>query len=173
MKTNADGSVERHKARLVARGFSQEFGSDYDETFSPVVRQESLRTLAAISSLYGLTLNHVDITTAFLNGALNEEVYMKQPNGYEENPGGERLVCRLKKSIYGLKQSSRSWNMTLDTHLKQLGFVQLDSDPCIYHLTDDTSLYMGVYVDDIVIAGSDKTSIERVKKQLALLGRFI
>ena len=173
VKTNADGSVERHKARLVARGFSQEFGSDYDETFSPVVRQESLRTLAAISSLYGLTLNHVDITTAFLNGALNEEVYMKQPNGYEENPGGERLVCRLKKSIYGLKQSSRSWNMTLDTHLKQLGFVQLDSDPCIYHLTDDTSLYMGVYVDDIVIAGSDKTSIERVKKQLALLGRFI
>ena len=105
VKTNSDGSIERYKARLVARGFDQKLRSDYDETFCPVVRLESLRTLIALSTQRGLELHHVDVHTAFLNGILQEEVYMKQPIGYEKEE--EHLVCRLSRSIYGLKQSSR------------------------------------------------------------------
>ena len=89
-KTNSDGSIERYKARLVARGFDQRFGSDYDETFCPVVRLESLRTLIALSTQHGLELHHVDVHTAFLNGILQEEFYMKQPIGYEKE-GEEHL----------------------------------------------------------------------------------
>ena len=100
VKTNGDGTIERYKARLVAQGFNQKFGSGYDETFSPVVRQESLRTLIALSAQRGLELHHVDVATAFLNGTLEEEVYMEQPKGYEESRG-EYLVCRLRKSILG------------------------------------------------------------------------
>ena len=105
-KTDADGHIERYEARLVAQGFSQKFGTDYDETFSPVVRLESVRTLIAMSVQHGLQLHQVDVDTAFLNGELEEEVYMRQPEGFV-TPGKEHLVCRLKKSIYGLKQSSR------------------------------------------------------------------
>ena len=124
-KTNADGHIERYKARLVAQGFSQKFGSDYDETFSPVVRLESVRTLIAMSVQQGLQLHQVDVTTAFLNGKLEDEVYMKQPEGFVV-PGKEHLVCKLKKSIYGLKQSPRCWNSTLHNHLKRMGFIQDD-----------------------------------------------
>ena len=108
------------KARLVAQGFNQKFGTDYDETFCPVVRMESMRSLVALATQRGLELHHVDVSTAFLNGTLQEEVYMRQPVGHEsENPGGEQLVCKLKKSIYGLKQSSRCWNIALDSHASQ------------------------------------------------------
>ena len=97
-KTGADGSVERHKARLVAQGYTQKYGADYDETFCPVVRQESLRVLIASSVQHGLKMHQVDVTTAFLNGKL-EEVFMRQPEGFEVK-GKEHLACRLKKSIY-------------------------------------------------------------------------
>ena len=90
--TNSDGSLERYKARLVARGFDQRYGLDYDETFCPVVRLESLRTLIALSTQQELELHHVDVHTAFLNGTLQEEVYMKEPIGYEKE-GKEHLVC--------------------------------------------------------------------------------
>ena len=95
LKTNADGSIERYKARLVAQGFSQKFGTDYDETFCPVVRMESLRTLIALAVQNGLILHQVDVTTAFLNGELKEEVFMRQPEGLVTK-GQEHLVCRLK-----------------------------------------------------------------------------
>ena len=166
MKTNSDGSFERYKARLVSRGFDQKFGSDYDETFCPVVRMESLRTLMSLSTQRGLELHHVDVHTAFLNGTLQEEVYMKQPPGYEKE-GEEHLVCRLSKSIYGLKQSSRCWNMALDAHLKSVGFSQLKSDPCIYVSGGEDSFYIGVYVDDMIMAGNDKAKMKSVKKKLS------
>lgn len=118
LKVGADGSVERHKARLVAQGFSQKFGADYDETFCPVVRLESLRTVIALAVQNGLKLHQVDVTTAFLNGELEEEVYMKQLKGFIAK-GQEHLVCKLKRSIYGLKQSPRCWNSALDSQLKR------------------------------------------------------
>ena len=118
-KTDADGYVERFKARLVAQGFSQKFGLDYDETFCPVVRLESVLALIALSVQQGLQLHQVDVTTAFLNGQLEEEVYMKQPDGFVA-PGNDHLVCLLKKSIYGLKQPPHCWNLVLDSHLKKM-----------------------------------------------------
>ena len=167
LKTGADGKVERYKARLVAQGFTQKFGTDYDETFCPVVRQESLRVLLALSAQYGLKLHQVDVTTAFLNGNLEEEVYMAQPVGFVSK-GKESLVCKLKKSLYGLKQSPRCWNTALDGYLKSIGFKQSNSDPCIYHRkTGGEMFYMGVYVDDIVLAGKTDKQVQDVKNSLA------
>ena len=165
LKFDADGVIERHKARLVAQGFSQKFGVDYDETFCPVVRHESIRTLIALAVQNELKLHQMDITTAFLNGELKEEVYMKQPEGFISK-GQEHLVCRLKRSIYGLKQSPRCWNRTLDEELKKLGFVQSANDPCIYVATEGEKLVIAVYVDDLILAGKTDEQIARIKSDL-------
>ena len=165
--TGGDGAVERYKARLVAQGFNQRQGADYDETFCPVVRMESFRTLVALSTQHNLELHHVDVTTAFLNGVLEEEVFMRQPEGYTK-PEEEHLVCKLSKSIYGLKQSPRCWNTALHAHLVKMNFEQLHSDPCIYRSkTEGDCFYIGVYVDDIVLAGRDEARIQEVKQMLA------
>ena len=166
IKTGADGTIERYKARLVAKGYSQKYSMDYDETFCPVVRQESLRTLIAIAQQSEMKLHQVDVNTAFLNGMLEEEVYMQQPQGFIKQ-GEERLVCRLNKSIYGLKQAPRCWNMALDTYLKELKFKQSTSDPCIYVSTEGETLYLGVYVDDIILAGTTDERIKEVKDALS------
>ena len=166
LKTGADGSVERYKARLVAQGFTQKYGTDYDETFCPVVRMESLRALIALSVQFGLQLHQVDVTTAFLNGELEEEVYMQQPIGFVRE-GEEHLVCKLKKSIYGLKQSPRCWNTALNKQLKEMGFVQSTSDPCLYIDTGGDVFFIGVYVDDIIVAGKNLERIRKVKETLS------
>ena len=166
VKTGADGSVERYKARLVAQGYTQKYGTDYDETFCPVVRLESLRVLIALSVQFGLQLHQVDVTTAFLNGELEEEMYMKQPKGFIRK-GEENLVCKLKKSIYGLKQSPRCWNTALDKQLKEMGFIQSTSDPCIYFDAGGDIFFIGVYVDNIVLAGQNSERIRKVKESLS------
>ena len=165
LKTNADGSVERCKAHLVAQGYSQKEGLDYDETFSPVVRPESARSVTALACKEGLKLHQMDITTAFLNGDLEETIYMKQPEGFVAE-GQEHLVCRLKKSLYGLKQSPRCWNRALDTQLKTMGFKQSASDPCIYTSTTDDPFILAVYVDDILLAAKSQQKIDQVKADL-------
>ena len=166
VKTNADGSIERGKACLVAQGYSQKEGLDYDETFNPVVRSESVRSVIALASKNGLKLHQVDITTAFLNGDLEEEVYMRQPEDFLLD-GQEHLVCRLKRSIYGLKQSSRCWNQALDAQLKLMGFKRSTSDPCIYYTsTTDDLFILAVYVDDILLAGKSQQAIAQVKADL-------
>ena len=124
VKHNADGSVEKHKARLVAQGFSQKHGVDYDETFSPVVRFESIRTVIALAVKKGLKMHQMDVKTAFLYGELEEEVYMRQPEGFVVE-GQEHLVCKLNKSLYGLKQSPRCWNHVLDEHLQSMDLLKL------------------------------------------------
>ena len=167
VKTGADGLIERYKARLVAQGFSQKYGDDYDETFCPVVRLESLRVLIALAVQYGLKLHQVDVTTAFLNGELEEEVYMRQPEGFITQ-GKEHMVCKLNKSIYGLKQSPRCWNTALDNQLKQMGFIQSVSDPCIYTDAGGDKFFIGVYVDDIILAGHSDKRIQEVKDALAM-----
>lgn len=166
LKVGPDGMVHRHKARLVAQGFSQKYGLDYDETFSPVVRFESLRTVIGLAVQNGLKLHQMDVTTAFLNGELDEEVYMKQPEGFATK-GQEDLVCKLKRSIYGLKQSPRCWNSALDNQLKRMGFVQAKGDPCIYVASEGEMFIIAVYVDDIVLAGKSKKRMSEVKQALA------
>ena len=164
-KLGADGTTERYKARLVAQGFSQQYGLDYDETFSPVVRSESVRTLIALAARDNMYLHQLDVTTAFLNGTLREEVFMKQPEGFVKK-GQEHLVCKLKKSIYGLKQSPRCWNTALDEHLGKIGFIQSANDPCIY-ISTKGSVALAVYVDDIIIAAGSELQMREVKQAIA------
>ena len=166
IKVSADGSVERYKSRVVAQGYSQRHGQDYDETFSPVIRPECVRTIIALAAKKNLKLHQMDVTTAFLNGTLEEEVYMKQPEGSVKK-GEEHLVCRLKKSIYGLKQSSRCWNTTLDHHLKTMGLQQSSSDPCLYKTTKGEMVIVAVYVDDILLAAESNTRLAEVKKGIS------
>ena len=130
-KIDGEGNIERYKARLVAQGYTQKFGVDYDQRFSPVVCFESIRSIIAIAANNGLKLHQMDVKTAFLNGELSEEIYLKQPEGFIMK-GYEDHVCKLKRSIYGLKQSARCWNVELDRKLKEMGFKQCKSDPCIY-----------------------------------------
>ena len=127
VKYDNQGEVKNFEGRLVAQGFSQKYGIDYDEVFSPVARLSSIRTLLAFAVEHKMLVHQMDVVTAFLNGDLKEEIYMK---GYEI-PGRERQVCKLKKSIYGLKQSPRCWNEKLSRHLKQLGYTQCVADPCL------------------------------------------
>lgn len=165
-KIGADGSVQSHKARLVAQGFSQQHGLDYDETFSPVVKFESVRTIISMAAEKNFQLHQMDVTSAFLNGVLEEEVFLSQPVGFIKQ-GQENLVCRLKKSLYGLKQAPRCWNTSIDDHLKSMNFTQSVSDPCIYTKFDEDPLIIGVYVDDIIIAGNSDCNIQSVKNEIA------
>ena len=165
VKRDLDGNINRYKARLVARGFTQKYGEDYDQTFSPVVRFESFRTLLALAAKHDLRLHQMDVTTAFLHGVLEEEVFMEQPDGFVKT-GQERLVCRLKQSLYGLKQSSRCWNAALDETLTAMGFTQTSGDPCLYRKIEKDTAFVAVYVDDLVIAGIDEEAIQTIKDQL-------
>src|SRR3989337_4571704 len=130
-KTNADGNITVYKARLVAKGFRQVQGVDYDETFSPAAMLKSVRIMLAIAAFYDYEIWQMDIKTAFLNGFLKEELYMMQPEGFVD-PKGANKVCKLQRSIYGLVQASRSWNIRFDEVIKAYGFIQTYGEACIY-----------------------------------------
>jgi Reverse transcriptase (RNA-dependent DNA polymerase) len=121
IKRDAKGDIEHYKARLVAKGFSQTEGIDYHETFAPVAKFNSIRTLLAIAAQHNLEVHQLDVKTAFLHGDLEEEIYMQQPEGFIQ-ADQKHQVCKLKKSLYGLKQAGRTWYQKLDTYLRQLGF---------------------------------------------------
>jgi transposase InsO family protein len=162
VKRNADGSIERFKARLVARGYSQVPGMDFDETFAPVVKLTSIRILCALASLLKLHFHHLDVDTAFLNGILQEEIYMRLPQGIGLNSG---KFVRLLRSIYGLKQASRVWNELLDTELGKLGFKRITADYCIYVYRKGKEIcFLAVYVDDMGMLASNLHFMEKLKK---------
>ena len=168
VKRDADGNIERFKSRLVAQGFSQKYGIDYDETFSPVVRFESIRTIIALAAQYGLKLHQMDVKTAFLNGELKEEIYMRQPDGFTATGDEKTYVCKLKRSLYGLKQSARCWNSELDKQLRAMGFSQLNSDPCVYIKDNGGEVFIiAVYVDDLILGGDDSGEIKDVKRSIS------
>ena len=131
VKHTSDGKVECFKGRLVAKGYAQKHGIDYDETFSPVVQFASIRALLAFAVQNNMLVHQMDVVTAFLNVELNEEIYMQQPSGYAI-PGKERLVCKLNKSIYGLKQSPRCWNIAFKEYMGKIGFSQSVADPYVF-----------------------------------------
>lgn len=152
-KLDAMGNVVKYRARLVAQGFSQKYGTDYDEVFAPVGKLATFRTLLTLASYKKLKVHHFDIKTAFLNGKLNEEIYMKQPPGFISTETA-KLVCKLHRSIYGLKQSARVWNEHLNTVLEDEGFQRGKADTCLYSKkVGDKWYYIFVYVDDLIVVG--------------------
>ena len=163
VKHNADGSIDRYKARLVAQGFSQKPGIDYYETFSLVARLTSIRTILAIANELDLHLHQMDVQTAFLNGDLQEEIYMCQPEGFIVR-GKEEYVYKLKKGLYGLKQASRCWFQTMDILLQSIGFDQCDGDSCIYiKKLNNKFVMLALYVDDLLLAANDGKMLRCVK----------
>lgn len=160
LKRNTDGSIERFKARLVVRGFTQEYGVDYEETFSPVVRFVSIRTILAMAAEKGAKLRQFDVKTAFLHGELSEDVYMCQPAGFAD---GSQRVCKLRKSLYGLKQASRCWNQKFSGFIEKFGLVASKSDPCVF---TNNSIILAIFVDDGIIAGKDDQSIDCIIEYL-------
>ena len=166
-KRDSKGNVERYKARLVAKCYTQKDGIDYKETFSPVSRKDSLRILMALVAHFDLELHQMDVKTAFLNGDLEEEVYMDQPQGFE-TISKRNLVCRLKKSIYGLKQASRQWYLKFDDTVLSYGFVEMTVDRCIYmKVVGSKFIILVLYVDDILLAASDCGLLHDVKNYLS------
>ena len=155
-----DGSVDRFKARLVIRGFTQQYGINYEETFSPVVKFTSIRAILSLAAMNNMQMKQFDIKTAFLNGDLKENVYMKQPFGYDDNSG---KVCKLVKSLYGLKQASRCWNQKFTSFIRKFDFKVCESDPCVFIKIKTGGLtIIAIYVDDGLIVSNDNSEIKSV-----------
>ncbi|KAC9852096.1 hypothetical protein E3N88_45172 [Mikania micrantha] len=165
-KTDMHGNVHTYKAQLVAKGFTQTQGVDYDETFSPVAMIKSIRILLAIAAYYDYEIWQMDVKTAFLNGHLSEDVYMVQPDGFID-PKYPSKVCKLNKSIYGLKQASRCWNLRFDQKIKEFGFIKNEDEPCVYRKASGSTIsFLILYVDDILIIGNNIPMLNEVKHWL-------
>ena len=152
-KLNPDGTLDKRKARLVAKGFTQRKGVDYGETYSPVVRFESVRMFLSIVAAENLELVQFDVKTAFLHGDLDEDIYMEQPEFFNDGSGN---VWKLLKGLYGLKQSPRCWNHKIDLFLESYGLRQLDADKCIYSSRSGPRIILALYVDDGLLACESK-----------------
>jgi hypothetical protein len=167
VKLSEIGEVERFKARLVAKGFKQIYGVDYTEVYAPVSKHTTLRYLLSKGVDRNMHVHQMDVSTAFLHGDLAEKVFIQQPEGF--HVGGPNTVCRLHKALYGLKQAPRAWYVTISSFLKSAGFVISDADPSLFILqrVDGVTVYLLLYVDDILIASQDLKSVEEVKALLA------
>jgi hypothetical protein len=155
IKTNADRSLERYKARLVARGFSQVYGEDYTDTFAPTVRTDTLRIFFAMVAANDLECRTYDIKNAFTESSLKERIFLSAPKGVPVTPG---YVLRVLRSLYGLKQSARDWNMLCKSELKKLGFRQSLADPCLFTHAE-RQIVLLVYVDDIAAAAKSNDDL--------------
>ncbi|KAK9075210.1 hypothetical protein SSX86_003531 [Deinandra increscens subsp. villosa] len=160
-KYRSDGTIERFKARLVAQGYSQVPGLDYNYTFSPVVKASTIRVVLALAVIHDWKLHQLDVNNAFLHGSLDEQVYMEQPPGFI-NPNFPDYVCHLNKALYGLKQAPRAWFQRLSNFLITNGFSCSKADPSLFVFRKNTSiLYLLVYVDDLIITGNQEDLVTR------------
>jgi histone deacetylase 1/2 len=167
IKRNPDGSIDRYKARLVAKGFHQRPGCDYTETFSPVVKPVTIRVILTLAVRQGWSVRQLDVNNAFLQGTLKEEVFMVQPPGFINKHFPDH-VCRLKKALYGLKQAPRAWYNELRAFLLSIGFVNSTADASLFiNQTPRATLYLLVYVDDIIVTGSSSVELSRLIATLA------
>ncbi|GJW13398.1 cysteine-rich receptor-like protein kinase 8 [Tanacetum coccineum] len=167
IKCNSDGSIERFKAILVAKGFTQKEGIDYNETFAPVAKMVTVRTFIVVVVHHNWHIAQLDINNAFLHGDLHKEVYMTLPQGYKPNSNIQNPVCKLQKSLYGLKQTNRQWFIKLTTFLTHLGFnlSYADTSLLTYKKNKDF-LALVIYIDDILLTGSNNHPITHFKQQL-------
>ncbi|GJX31721.1 zinc finger, CCHC-type containing protein [Tanacetum coccineum] len=167
-KMKVDGAIDKFKARLVIQGFRQKEGIDYFDTYAPVARITTIRLLLALAAIHNLVIHQMDVKTAFLNGDLDEELYMKQPEGFVM-PGNEHKVCKLVKSLYGLKQAPKQWHQKFDEVVLSSGFYLNQSDKCVYSKFDNSGkgVIICLYVDDMLIFGTDQNQVDKTKKFLS------
>jgi hypothetical protein len=168
IKVNEKGEISKFKSRLVGRGDMQSEGVDYKETFAPVARMNSIRLTLAMGAILDLEIHSMDVVTAYLNGDLEEEIYMVQPPGFRED--GDNRVCRLRKGLYGLKQAGRVWHKCLLDYLKSIGFTPLAADSCIYLRVDgedgkDVTI-LDVSTDDLIIMGNNMDLVNVFKTEM-------
>jgi len=157
IKQDVNGEVECYKAKLVARGFTQTYGVDYNKTFAPVSNFTSICCIIALAALEDLEIHQMHVKMTFLNGKFEEEIYMEEPQGFVHQ-GGEHLVCELHKSLYGLKQFPRAWNQKLDTFIKSVEFMKGEADPSVYVTqVGDVKFFIVVYVDNLILVCNDQT----------------
>uniref|UniRef100_A0A2N9I2X8 Reverse transcriptase Ty1/copia-type domain-containing protein n=1 Tax=Fagus sylvatica TaxID=28930 RepID=A0A2N9I2X8_FAGSY len=167
LKTHSDGTIARYKARLVAKGFHQQHGIDFNETFSPVIKPPTVRLVLSLAVSLNWPLRQLDVKNAFLHGTLNEEVYMTQPQGYID-PIHPHYVCKLQKSIYGLKQGPRAWFESFTTQLLHLGFIASNADSSLFIYTENKIIaYLLLYVDDIVLTNNTPTFLDTLIHKLS------
>ena len=165
IKRDANGSIEKYKARLVARGFTQIYGVDYTETFAPVARMSSLRTILALAARNDWPIEVFDFNSAFLNSKLDEDIFMQLPPGSEGSEGG-KLVAHLRKALYGLKQGGRAWYSTLKTTLEELGFTRSNYDHGVFYLKKGGLIILAIHVDDCTITGTTQALLDDTKRRL-------
>lgn len=164
IKLNADGSIDRYKARLVVKGYSQREGVDYQQTFAPVTRMATIRSVISVAASENLKLAQFDVSTAFLYGELKEDIYMLQPKGFDDGSG---RVCKLKRSLYGLKQAPRCWNQRFGQFIEKLGFKPSNADPCLYfNNVNGRKMILALYVDDGLVAASDQQELDEFLSKL-------
>jgi hypothetical protein len=161
LKRGPDGRVVKHKARWVVKGFEQQFGIDYDQTFAAVVKPMSYKVLFAMAAQYDWEIEQMDVKTAFLHGKLQETVYMEQPTGYQQG----NKVCKLNRALYGLKQAPRVWYQTMEQFLKLQGFQKIQADHSVFKHSNGT--VVAVYVDDLLLFGADMSKIQALKTELS------
>lgn len=166
LKTDQHGEITKHKARLVAKGYVQRHRIDYEDVFSPMTRLETVRLLLALAAKHNWEVHHLDVKSAFLNGVLQEEVYVSQPKGYAKE-GREHMVYRLLKALYGLRQAPRAWYARLNQYLLKLGFVKCPFEHAVYLKHDGAdSLIVGVCVDDLIVTGTNVSDILKFKGEM-------
>ncbi|GJZ46682.1 zinc finger, CCHC-type containing protein [Tanacetum coccineum] len=167
-KMKVDGTIDKFKARLVIQGFRQKERINYIDTYAPVARITTIRLLLALAAIHNLVIYQMDVKTAFLNGDLEEEVYMKQPKGFVM-PSNEPKVCKLVKSLYGLKQAPKQWHQKFDEVVLSSGFLLNHSDKYVYRKFDDSGkgVIICLYVDDMLIFGTDQNQVDKTKKFLS------
>jgi hypothetical protein len=167
IKQGVNGEVERYKARLVARGFTQTYKVDYNETFAPVTKFTSICCILALAALEDMEIHQMDVKTTFFNGELEEEIYMEQPQGFVHQ-GGEHLVCKLHKSLYGLKQLPRAWNQKLNMFFKSIQIMKSEADPSGYVTqVGDVKFFIVIYVDDLISVCNDQSKLLHIKEELS------
>lgn len=168
IKRKVDSAVDRYKARLVAHGFSQKYGLDYEETFSPVAKMTCVRVILSLAAAKGRKLWQLDVKNAFLYGDIDKEIYMDQPPGFQSSRFPD-YVCLLKKALYGLKQAPRACYRKISQYLSFYGFVASSADASFF-VKKNSSVHVLVllYVDDMIVTGNDEQEVKRLRRELAI-----